>query len=182
MRRRRSSKFSPKSCGQCRCARVAPVLKRIAAASLCLFVAAGCRAPDVRPDVANEHVRVIEVKPVFLGEGNATLSITVDMLPLNEDGAAEAIDWELWLNTRHFASGVQVVNHQLSSRQKTRLTVEAPLIYRGLPGATDRTLLTIAVRGGVRVKLQGTEARFPFESFSKQSLENVPVFEGAEEE
>lgn len=146
---------------------------------LLLFVS--CRAPEVRADVANQHVEVISVTPVFEAEGKATLSITVDVLPLGEDGVAESIDWELWLNTRHFASGVQVVNKPTPSQQKTRLTVEAPLVFRGLPASSEPLLLTVAVRGGVRMKLRTTEARYPFEIFSKQSVANAPVFEGAED-
>lgn len=150
--------------------------------ALILIALTGCRAADVRPDVANERVEVISVVPRFEGEGKATLSVTVDLLPLGEDGVAESVDWELWLNTRHFASGVQVVNQPTPSQQKIRISFEAPMVYRGLPPSSEPLLMTVAVRGGVRMKLRTTEARYPFEKFSKQSVVNAPVFEGAEED
>lgn len=138
--------------------------------------------PDVRPDVANKYVEVMDVLPRFHGEGHGTLAMTVDVLPLGEDGIAESIDWELWLNTRHFASGVQVINTVTSSRERTRLQFETPLVFRSLPSASDRTLMTVSVRGGVRMRLRTTEARYPFERVTKQGVENAPVFEGAEED
>lgn len=138
--------------------------------------------PDVRPDVANKYVEVIEVTPRFLREGQGTLALTVDLLPLGEDGVAESVDWELWLNTRHFASGVHVLNTVTHSRERTRLRFETPLVFRSLPAASDRTLLTVSVRGGVRMRLRTSEARYPFERVTRQGVDNAPVFEGAEED
>lgn len=158
------------------------MVRLFAPSLLLLFAALGCRAPLIRPDVANEWVNVVDVTPVFEGDGKATLSLTLDVLPLGEDGAVEAVDWELWLNTRHFASGVQVVNATLASRDKTRLSFTTPLVYRGLPSALEPTRITASVRGGVRVRLRTTEARYPFEHVSRPTLANVPVFEGADED
>lgn len=151
-------------------------------AVLGLLLLVSCRGPDLRPDVANERVEVISVAPRFEGEGKATLAVTLDVLPLGEDGVAESVDWELWLNTRHFASGVQVVNQRTPSQEKTRISFETPMVFRGLPSSSDPLLLTVSVRGGVRTRLRTTEARYPFELIAKQRLENAPVFEDAEED
>lgn len=115
--------------------------------------------------------------PSFANEGQGTLELVVETQPMGNEVVAESVDWELWLNTRHFASGVNLVGEKLPATQPKTLTISVPLVFRGLQSTPEPALLTVSVRGGLRVKSGGTESRHPFERVAKRSVANAPVLE-----
>jgi hypothetical protein len=158
-----------------------PDVVRISA--LLVLLLCSCRPSAAQSDRAASEARLISAVPKFEGGGRGSLEIEVEVAPLGDDATAESVDWELWLNTRHFASGVSALGERLNGTEPKRIHATVPLVFRGLQTNVEPVLLTIGVRGGLRVKSGQSEARYPFELVSKQSVENAPVLEsGAEED
>ncbi|MFL5318371.1 MAG: hypothetical protein ACJ790_01850 [Myxococcaceae bacterium] len=148
--------------------RVVPVL---------LLLLCACRPSAAQSDVSASEARLLSAVPSFEGDGKGTLDIVVEVGALGDDAVAESVDWELWLNTRHFASGVNVVSERLSGTETRRIHAVVPLVFRGLQTNVEPILLTVGVRGGLRVKDGRSEARYPFELVTKQSVAQAPVLE-----
>lgn len=141
-----------------------------------------CRPGAAQRDSSASEVKLRSAVASFEGgDGRGELSLTIDVMPLEEGAVAESVDWELWINTRHFASGMNAVGERLTQREGRQIEVTVPLVFRGLQTNLEPQLVTVSVRGGMRVKSGSTYARYPFEGSFKQTVPNLPVFQSESE-
>jgi hypothetical protein len=144
-------------------------------------LATGCRT--TLPAARSQAVEVRSVEASFSGADRGELKLSLEVEnPQTLTGELTRVAWELWLNGRWFAAGLQAVNEPLTGRQLKTLELTLPVVFRHLEVRTDPTIVEVGVRGGVDLHFGGVSFRLPFESIRRLEVQGAPVLTGTNED
>lgn len=139
----------------------------------------GCRPGAATPrDVV---LGLAELSVDFPDEGQGELSFAVDC-PLAPGATVTKVSWELWLDARRFAVGLEgTPDAQPAADGLARVSVRAPLRYRHLRWDPGGAYLQVALAGELTVRRRGVDSVVPFRGGQELITRGAPVLEGPRE-
>jgi hypothetical protein len=156
-----------------------PGMKPIPLALLSVLLS-GCVAQTLatQPVVPGEvWVETLEVRFDEPGRGLLRLGLLAN--GVGEPVQAQSVDWELWLDNRYFAAGVEQVDVAVAASGETPVSLALPLVFPKLPASSEPQRLQLSTRGGVVMRGGAREERHPFQGSVKATLANAPLLGGA---
>jgi hypothetical protein len=157
-------------------------VRRAVVALLCGGVLSGCLGSvPFRPRAYDEAVRVDSVAVDFRPDGSGVLDLGLEVANPSSDAASvSSVDFELRVDGRRVAAGVQQVAVALPSDERLPLRVFFPLASEGATGGVEPVARRVRVSGGVVLRFGGTERRAPFDDARVLPLAYVPPLNGPE--
>jgi hypothetical protein len=147
-----------------------------AAVALLLF---GCVGPTLATQpVAPGEVWVERLEVRFDEPGRGLLQLGLLANGVGEQVQAQSVDWELWLDNRYFAAGVEQVDVVVAAAGETKVSLELPLVFPKLPVASEPARLQLSARGGVVLRGGTREERHPFQGSVKAAVARAPLLGG----
>ncbi len=152
-------------------------LRRLAATAMVLLSA--CRGPAlaVQP-VAPGEVLLETLEVRFDGPGRGAMRLGLVAYGVGEPVQAQAVDWELWLDNRYFAAGVEQVDVAVPASGEVPLGLEVPLHFPSLPASAEPQRLQLSARGGVVMRGGAREERHPFQGSVRATVARAPLLSG----
>lgn len=145
---------------------------------LALALLAGCAGSRLQVATLQPgEVLVQGLEVAFFEPGSGELTLELVMEGVGEPVQAQAVDWELWLDNRYFAAGVEQVMRELPVAGETPLVLKFPLHFPKVPVAGEPQRLKLSTRGGVVLRGGTREERHPFEVSVFRRVERAPVLE-----
>ena len=148
---------------------------RIYAVLLLLSGCAGSRLQVATLQPGQVLVQGLDV--AFFDPGNGELTLELVMEGVGEPVQAQTVDWELWLDNRYFAAGVEQVALALPAAGEMPLRLKFPLHFPKVPVAGEPQRLKLSTRGGVVLRGGAREERHPFEVSVSRRVERAPVLQ-----
>ncbi len=146
--------------------------------ALLWLLAAGCAGPRLQAATLQPGEVLVQGLDVAFDEpGSGELTLELVMEGVGEPVQAQAVDWEVWLDNRYFAAGVEQVTRQLPVAGETPLLLKFPLHFPKVPVAGEPQRLKLSIRGGVVLRGGTREERYPFEVSVFRRVERAPVLE-----
>lgn len=157
-------------------------MRGAAVALLCGGLLSGCLGSvPFRPRAYDEAVRVESVAVDFRPDGSGMLDLALEVANPSSDAASvSAVDFELRVDGRRVAAGVQQVAVALAPDGRMPLRVLFPLAGESATGGAEPVARQVRVSGGVVLRFGGTERRAPFSDRRVLSLAHVPPLQGPE--
>ncbi|MCY1016548.1 hypothetical protein [Pyxidicoccus sp. MSG2] len=157
-------------------------MRRAVVALLCGGVLSGCLGSvPFRPRAYDEAVRVDSVAVDFRPDGSGVLDLGLEVANPSSDAASvSSVDFELRVDGRRMAAGVQQVAVALPSDGRLPLRVFFPLASESATGGAEPVARRVRVSGGVVLRFGGTERRAPFDDTRVLPLAYVPPLNGPE--
>lgn len=141
-----------------------------------VLLLSGCAGPRLQVATLQPgEVLVQGLEVAFNEPGNGELKLELVLEGVGEPVQAQAVDWELWLDNRYFAAGVEQVAVEVAPRGETALPLKLPLHFPKLPQAGEAQRLKVSARGGVVLRGGAREERHPFQASVHRSVERAPV-------
>jgi hypothetical protein len=141
-------------------------------AGLC---AVGCFSFLRNPQL-EDRARVTALSLAFPEPGRGLLTVTLNARsPSAQPMPLVQLEWELWLEGRHFASGVRALEGAVLPEAQTELHLEAPLAFRVLPTEPKAARRAVALRGFVAVGEREEPLRLPFTHHETLEVTGAPV-------
>lgn len=153
--------------------------------SCLLLLLAGCRALDVVPVRDSLRAEVAAVQASFPNETHATFELRLRARnPTRQTAKIGSLSWELWLQGKWFAAGVQQLGESVSPGEVRELRVTLPLAFRPMPMTTEPTPLLVGLRGTLAARFGDASREWYFESGSRIVAQGgpAPAAESNEEE
>ncbi|MBM4379360.1 MAG: hypothetical protein FJ086_08680 [Deltaproteobacteria bacterium] len=139
----------------------------------------GCRGPvlAVQPVAPGEVLlETLEVRFDEPGRGQLKLGLAAN--GVGEPVQAQSVDWELWLDNRYFAAGVEQVDVALPASGEVPVTLELPLHFPKLPASAEPQRMQLSARGGLVLRGGAREERHPFQGSVKATVARAPQLGG----
>jgi len=151
-------------------------LRLTAVAALLL---SACRGPasSVQPVTPGE-VRVHALDVRFDEPGRGQLQLGLVVTGVGEPLQAQSVDWELWLDNRYFAAGVEQVDVALPPVGEAAVALALPLHFPKLPASVEPLRLHLSARGGLVLRGATREERHPFQGSVKATVARAPLLGG----
>lgn len=137
----------------------------------------GCRGVAFRPEAYEEAARVEALDLRFAPDGSGLLTLKLAVRnPTSELALLTRVDFELAVDGRHLAAGLQQVEVALGEdRQAREVEVSFPLVSHGAAGSASYIPRQVRVRGGVLLRYgPRTERRALFEAERVMQLPWLP--------
>jgi hypothetical protein len=148
-----------------------------------LVVLVACTTADYYRLVeeALPKVEVLAIAARFPTETSGQLEFRLAIPNKAEDGLKVIrVDWEVWLENRHFSTGQQIVSFDVGPREERVLYLDVPVAYRKLPLRRGPIHLEIGLRGKMLVRYGDKEEIEPISIYFARRMEvlceNAPIF------
>ncbi len=121
-------------------------------ALVALVLCAACATLRPPPPPPPLPVEVEELELRFEGDNAGLLELSLSVLnPSTQAATASEVDWELWVEGRRFATGMQSVAVPVPPGERARVQLQIPLAFRRRTLVTELRPVELGVRGEVAV-------------------------------
>lgn len=146
---------------------------------MCLAVGlfTGCAVQRVIVPVAESFVEVPALKLEFSENSQARLQADLQLTnPQNKPGRIIECQWDLYVEGRHFASGIEALGKDVPASASAHVALNLPIEFRNLSLQPRERKVVVTFRGMVVLRWDDSELALSFMKTTLDAVVGAPLW------